>query len=226
MTIKRKAIAIDGPAGSGKSTVARIVAEKLEYTYIDTGAMYRAVAWQVLKNAKATGRAVDDSLINDTVEDIDVNLLYDNKVTKVIVNGQEVSGFIRTPEINRIVSTVAKVQSVRVKMVEAQRKMAERGAVIMDGRDIATNVLPNAEVKIFLTASIEERARRRYEEMQANGYTVNLEELKQDIANRDREDSERTIAPLIQAADAVLLDTTGMNIDEVVAKILSLATNN
>lgn len=214
--MKKLVVAIDGPAGAGKSTVAQLAAKKLGYTYIDTGAMYRAVAWKTLQQ----GKEVTDGLILDVVKDIDVNLQYEDGKTKVTVDGTDVSAAIRTPEVSGIVSKVAALGPVREKMVDLQRKMAERGSVLMDGRDIATNVLPNADVKIFLTASIEERAMRRWKEMKEKGYDITLEKLQQDIAARDKADSEREISPLVQAEDATLLDTTGLSIDEVVSRIL------
>lgn len=215
--MKNLVVAIDGPAGAGKSTVAQLAAKKLGYTYIDTGAMYRAVAWKTLQ-AK---QPVTDELIVEIVKDIDVVLEYKDGRTAVYVDGTDVAGEIRTPEVTGIVSQVAALGPVREKMVELQRGMATKGAVLMDGRDIATNVLPNADVKIFLTASIEERARRRFKEMQAKGYEVKLEELQKDIAARDKADSEREISPLVQAEDAELLDSSDMSIDEVVEAILA-----
>ena len=216
--MKNLVVAIDGPAGAGKSTVAQLAARELGYTYIDTGAMYRAVAWKTLQQ----GGPVTDELILSVVPDIDVDLQYVDGKTRVFVDGREVTGEIRTPEINKIVSQVARLGPVREKMVDLQRKMGERGAVLMDGRDIATNVLPNADVKIFLTASIEERARRRCKELREKGYDVDIEGIKSDIAARDKADSEREISPLVKAEDAMLLDTTGLTIDEVVGKILEL----
>lgn len=210
-------VAIDGPAGAGKSTVAQLAAKKLGYTYIDTGAMYRAVAWKVLQQHEVT-----DERILEVIRDIDVDLQYAEGKTTVTVDGEDVSAAIRTPEVSAVVSRVAALGPVRAKMVDLQRKMAKRGAVLMDGRDIATNVLPHADVKIFLTASIEERAHRRWKEMKEKGYDIALETLKKDIAARDKADSEREISPLVQADDAVLLDTTGLSIDEVVARILDL----
>lgn len=214
--MKNLVVAIDGPAGAGKSTVAQLAAKELNCTYIDTGAMYRAVAWKTLQG----GKAVTDELILAAAKDIKVNLSYEHGKTTVNVDGIDVTGEIRTPEVTAIVSKVAALGPVRAKMVELQRQMASRGNVLMDGRDIATNVLPNANVKIFLTASIEERARRRFKEMQAKGYDVSLEELQADIAARDKADSEREISPLVQAADAELLDTSHMSIEEVVAAIV------
>lgn len=215
--MKNLVVAIDGPAGAGKSTVAQLAAKKLGYTYIDTGAMYRAVAWKTLQSKQP----VTDELIVEIVKDIDVVLEYKDGRTAVYVDGTDVAGEIRTPEVTGIVSQVAALGPVREKMVELQRGMATKGAVLMDGRDIATNVLPNADVKIFLTASIEERARRRFKEMQAKGYEVKLEELQKDIAARDKADSEREISPLVQAEDAELLDSSDMSIDEVVEAILA-----
>jgi len=216
--LKQLVVAIDGPAGAGKSTVAKLAAKELGYTYIDTGAMYRAVAWKTL----AERQPVTDALILDVVKDIDVRLSYDGGVTHVFVDGQEITGEIRTPEVSHIVSQVAALGPVREKMVDLQRKMATDGGVLMDGRDIATHVLPDADVKIFLTASIEERAQRRWKEMKEKGYDMSLADLQKDIAARDKADSEREISPLVQAEDATLLDTTGLSIDEVVAKILEM----
>ncbi|MEE1362658.1 MAG: (d)CMP kinase [Selenomonadaceae bacterium] len=214
--MKKLVVAIDGPAGAGKSTVAQIAAKKLGFTYIDTGAMYRAVAWKTLQQKKE----VTDELIVEVVKDIKVRLQYADGATKVFVDDYEVTGEIRTPEINAIVSQVAALGPVREKMVAQQREMAENDSVLMDGRDIATNVLPNADVKIFITAYIEERARRRFKEMQEKGFSVEFEKLKADIAARDKADSEREISPLVQAEDAELLDTSDMSIDEVVQAIL------
>ena len=212
-------VAIDGPAGAGKSTVAKIVAEKLGYTYIDTGAMYRGVAWKTLQQSKEAS----DADILQAVHDIDVRLACTEGGTRVTVDGTDVTHEIRTPEVTHIVSRVAALGPVREKMVELQRAMAADGAVVMDGRDIGTNVLPHADVKVFLTASVEERARRRYDEMKENGYAVDFDELKQEIAARDKQDSERAISPLRQADDAVLLDSTTLSIDEVATRIMELA---
>lgn len=214
--MKNLVVAIDGPAGAGKSTVAQLAAKKLGCTYIDTGAMYRAVAWKTLQR----NQPVTDELILDVVKDVHVELAYVEGKTTVSVDGTDVTGEIRTPEVTAIVSQVAALGPVRSRMVELQRRMAVKGSVLMDGRDIATSVLPDANVKIFLTASIEERARRRFKEMQAKGYNVSLEELQKDIAARDKADSEREISPLVQAPDAELLDTSHMGIDEVVQAII------
>ncbi len=216
--MKKLVVAIDGPAGAGKSTVAQLAAKELGYTYIDTGAMYRAVAWKVLQQ----GGEVTDEKILAVVPDIDVDLSYENGKTTVRVDGRDVTGEIRTPEVSHIVSQVAALGPVREKMVDLQRKMAERGGVLMDGRDIATNVLPGADVKIYLTASIAERANRRYKELREKGLAVDLADIEHDIAARDKADMEREISPLVQADDATLLDTTGMTIPEVVARIIGM----
>lgn len=216
--MKKLVVAIDGPAGAGKSTVAKRAAQALGYTYIDTGAMYRAVAWKTLRRHAP----VTDALILDVVRDIDVRLSYHDGVTHVFVDGEEATDEIRTPEVSHIVSQVAALGPVREKMVDLQRKMAERGGVLMDGRDIATNVLPGADVKIYLTASIAERANRRYKELREKGLAVDLADIEHDIAARDKADMEREISPLVQADDATLLDTTGMTIPEVVARIIGM----
>ena len=214
--MKKLVVAIDGPAGAGKSTVAQLAAKELGFTYIDTGAMYRAVAWKSLQQ----NQPVTDELINEVVKDIDIVLDYKDGKTRVFVDGTEVTSAIRTPEVTGIVSQVAALGPVRERLTDLQRKMATEGSVIMDGRDIATNVLPNADIKIFLTASIEERADRRYREMKAKGYDVDLKKLQEEIAARDKADSEREISPLVQAEDAELLDTSDMSIEEVVKAIL------
>ncbi len=180
--------------------------------------MYRAVAWKVLQQ----GGEVTDEKILAVIPDIDVDLSYENGKTTVRVDGQDVTSEIRTPEVSHIVSQVAALGPVREKMVDLQRKMAERGGVLMDGRDIATNVLPGADVKIYLTASIAERANRRYKELREKGLAVNLADIEHDIAARDKADMEREISPLVQAEDATLLDTTGMTIPEVVARIIGM----
>ena len=216
--MKMNIVAIDGPAGAGKSTVSKLAAQKLGYTYIDTGAMYRAVALKVIRQNKP----ITEDLIIEITKDIDIDLRYEDGITKVFVDGEEVTGKIRTPEVSKAASDVAKSGFVREKLTELQRKMAARGGVIMDGRDIGTHVLPNADVKIYLTASVEERARRRCDELKAKGYDANLDEVAKEIQQRDKQDMEREIAPLAKAEDAVLLDTTDKSIDEVVNIILNM----
>ena len=212
----KKIIAVDGPAGAGKSTVSKIVAAKLGYTYIDTGAMYRAVGLKVFES----GQPLTEKFLAEVTEKIEIEL---DESARVFANGEEVTKKIRTPEVSRLASDVSKFGFVRKKLTELQRKMAQRGKVIMDGRDIGTVVLPNADLKIFLTASIEERAKRRFDELNAKGQTVELSAIEKEIAARDKQDSEREIAPLKKADDAILLDTTNLTIEEVVDKILELA---
>jgi cytidylate kinase len=217
--MQKLTIAIDGPAGAGKSTVARIVAQKLRYTYIDTGAMYRAVTWKVINRHVDI---CDTDQVTLIAQSMKLSLECTNSQTLVKVDGSDVTNAIRTPEVSRLVSEVSKVAGVREAMVSQQRQLAHCGGAVLDGRDIGTHVLPNADIKIFLTASIEERAKRRWREFSSKGYEVNLETLQEDIANRDRMDCEREISPLIQATDAILIDTSGLSINSTVEKILKL----
>jgi len=216
--MKKIVVAIDGPAGAGKSTIAKLAAEKLGYAYIDTGAMYRSVAWKFLQ----TGREFDEAYISELANTMIIEFKPEAKVNRVFVDGTEVTEAIRTPEVTAIVSRVAAIGAVREAMVEQQRRMGEIGGVLMDGRDIGTVVFPHAQLKIFLTASVEERARRRYKEMVEKGQLVELAQLQEDIAARDKQDSERAISPLRQAEDALLLDTSDMSIAQVTDKILQL----
>ncbi|MHB8171355.1 MAG: (d)CMP kinase [Thermincolia bacterium] len=213
-------IALDGPAGAGKSTVAKMVARALGYFYIDTGAMYRAVAYKALvKNIDLA----DEEALTRMVQDSEITLNYDIQGNQqVFLDGLDVSEDIRTPEVTNNVSRVAAVRGVREQMVRLQQKLAETKGVVMDGRDVGTFILPTAEKKFYLTASIEERSRRRYLEMQSKGYEVDLEQIKADIAQRDQMDREREFAPLVQAIDAVLIDSSEMSIQQVVDKILEL----
>jgi cytidylate kinase len=217
--MKKLIVAIDGPAGAGKSTVAKIVAQRLRYTYIDTGAMYRAVTWEVLRRSIP---AADDNKVTEIARSINLSLEYSDGTTRVKVDEQDITNAIRTPEISRQVAAVSQHGGVREAMVNLQRQLAGLGGVVMDGRDIGTHVLPNADIKIFLTASIEERARRRWLELNEKGFAVEFKKLRQEIACRDQADCEREIAPLIQAADAVLIDTTELSIQQAVEKILEL----
>jgi len=216
--MKKIVVAIDGPAGAGKSTIAKLAAEKLGYAYIDTGAMYRSVAWKFLQ----TGAAFDEDFISNLACTMVIDFKPEARVNRVFVDGTEVTDAIRTPEVTAIVSSVAAIGAVREAMVEQQRRMGIVGGVLMDGRDIGTVVFPNAQLKIFLTASVEERARRRYKEMLQKGQQVELAQLAADIAARDKADSERAIGPLRQAEDAILLDTSDMGISQVTEKILQL----
>ncbi len=216
--MKKIVVAIDGPAGAGKSTIAKLAAEKLGYAYIDTGAMYRSVAWSFLQ----TGAAFDEGFISKLAAAMVIDFKPEARINRVFVDGTEVTDAIRTPEVTAVVSRVAAIGAVREAMVEQQRRMGTVGGVLMDGRDIGTVVFPNAQLKIFLTASVEERARRRYKEMLQKGQQVELEQLAADIAARDKADSERAIGPLRQAEDAILLDTSDMSISQVTEKILRL----
>lgn len=210
-------VAIDGPAGAGKSTVAQIVAQRLHYTYIDTGAMYRALTWKVLqKNLRLNNR----SEIIKIAENINLRLDYSEGKTRVFVDEQDITTDVRTPVVTGMVAEIAQIPEVRNSMILLQREMAKSGGVVVDGRDICTHVLPDAEVKIFLTASIEERAKRRWLELKNKGMDVALETIRTDIVCRDKKDCEREIAPLIKAPDAVLIDSTEMSIEEAVQQIL------
>ncbi|MFD0958792.1 (d)CMP kinase [Paenibacillus chungangensis] len=210
-------IAIDGPAGAGKSTVARLVAGQLGYIYIDTGAMYRAVTLSAQRLAIAADQDEALSLLLDKLE---IALIRGEEGQSVLVNGEDVTADIRSLEVTREVSYYAASQSIREVLASLQREMAARKGVVMDGRDIGTHVLPDAEVKVFLTASARERALRRYKEM--NNHEISLDELEAEIAKRDYLDTKREIAPLIQAEDAYVLDSSGMTIEEVVADIIRL----
>ncbi|HET7656722.1 MAG TPA: (d)CMP kinase [Bacillales bacterium] len=212
-------IAIDGPAAAGKSTVARKVAGKLTYVYIDTGAMYRALTLKVLNS----GIDPEDGLkIKELLEITKIELVPNGETQIVMLDDSDVSALIRTEEISNKVSFVARHQEVRDEMVKRQRMFAENGGVVMDGRDIGTHVLPNAEVKIFLSASVETRAMRRYKENLQKGLPADLDKMKADIALRDKRDSEREAAPLKKAKDAVEIDTTELNIDQVVDAIMGI----
>ena len=217
--MRRLTIAIDGPAGAGKSTVARIVAQRLGYLYIDSGAMYRAVAWLVLQSGEDSRNA---DAVARLAESIDLVLTYRNGVTEVRVNGRDVTDEIRRPAVTQLVSEIAKIPAVRRAMVARQRAMAAAGGVVMDGRDIGTFVFPQAEIKIFLTASIDERARRRWRELNDKGYNVDFDALRQEIALRDEADRNRAMGPLIKADDAFFVDTTALSIDQAVEKILAI----
>lgn len=215
---KKITIAIDGPAGAGKSTIAKLVSKRLKIVYLDTGAMYRAVALKAIRNNVET---LDGEKLSLLVRDIDIKVEYIGEEQRIYLDGEDVSDFIRTSEMSIGASNVAVIPEVRIKMVELQRDIASSCSVVMDGRDIGTYVLPDATLKIFLTASIEERAKRRYNEQLLKGIKdVSFEGVKNDIIYRDKNDSSRAFAPLAKAEDAIELDTTKMSIDEVVEKIL------
>lgn len=212
-------IAIDGPAGAGKSTIAKLLAKRLNIVYVDTGAMYRAIGLFCLqKNIDIE----DEEKINDYIDDIEVEIIYDNGDQQVILNGRNVSDDIRTEQVSWAASTTCKYARVREKMVSLQRKLAEKTDVVMDGRDIGSVVLPNAELKIFLTASPEVRAQRRYLENCEKNISCSYEEILENIKKRDLQDTTRQNSPLVQVEDAILLDSSDMTIDEVTAEIMKL----
>ncbi|WP_449240763.1 (d)CMP kinase [Desulfoscipio gibsoniae] len=212
-------IAIDGPAGAGKSTVAKLVAERLSYIYIDTGAMYRAVTLQALMDKIDMNDAID---LTRTAETVDLALRVDGGGnTCVFLNGMDVTSQIRSPQVSNNVSLVSRIPGVRRKMTQLQKEMGVGGGVVMEGRDIGTQVLPDAEMKFFLTASVEERARRRCAELMQRGFTETYAEVYEDIARRDDIDSKRTVAPLKPAVDAEVIDCTGMTVEQVVGVIVA-----
>ena len=206
-------IAIDGPAGAGKSTVAKALSERLNINYMDTGAMYRTVALGMIR--KGVDLSDREQILSD-LDDLHIEVVYENRVQKVLLNGEDVSGSIRTPEVSMGASTVAVVPEVRIKLVELQRETAERFDIVMDGRDIGTYVLPDAKVKFYITASSRERARRRARDLDAQGIAYDLDELEKEIIKRDEQDMNREFAPLKVAEDAIYLDTSNMSIEEVI----------
>lgn len=213
-------IAIDGPAGAGKSTIAKAVSAELGFVYVDTGAMYRAMALYFLQ--KGIG-ADDEKAISEAVKTVGVTISYEDGAQQVILNGENVSGLIRTEEVSKMASAVSVYAPVREKLVELQKELARNENVIMDGRDIGTCVLPEADLKIYLTAGTLVRAKRRYEELTARGEVCSLAEIEKEIEERDYRDMHRENSPLRQAEDAVLVDTSELGIDEVIRQILSLA---
>ena len=212
----RICVAIDGPAAAGKSTVAKLVAKAKGYTYIDTGAMYRAFTLYCLRN---NINCEDEEASCKAIPNVNIELTPDNKV---LLNGEDVSFDIRTPIVNANVSYIASYKNIRLALVDLQRKMAEVDSVIMDGRDIGTYVLPNAQVKIYQIASVETRAQRRYDENISKGIACTLEEIQEDVRKRDYIDSHRAFAPLKPAEDSVLLDTSNLSIEEVVDEIIRI----
>ena len=214
-----KQIAIDGPAGAGKSTTAKKVAAALDLFYVDTGAMYRTLTYKALQNKIPLH---DEERVTQMAKATEVALNHSRAGT-VWCDGEDVTSLLRSPEISRGVSVVAAYAGVRERLVELQRREAERGGVVMDGRDIGTKVLPEASLKIFLTATLQERARRRWEELSRDGKAVEMEEVVLDMETRDRKDTERKLSPLKPAEDAIILDTTGISVDEIVAQIVTLA---
>ena len=209
-------IAIDGPAGAGKSTIAKRLAKELGYIYVDTGAMYRAMAYYFLKNQIS---AEDENRLAAACEHVDITIRYQDGEQQVILNGENVNGVIRNEEVGNMASSTSVYPVVRKKLVELQQQLAVKENVIMDGRDIGTVVLPNADVKIYLTASSKVRAKRRYDELTAKGEACDLDQIEQDIIDRDYRDMNRETSPLKQADDAVLLDSSDLDIDGVVEKM-------
>ena len=212
-------IAIDGPAGAGKSTIAKRIAKELGYVYVDTGAMYRALAIHFLKEEL---KPEDTEAIKKACKTAAVTLQYEDGVQQVYLNGENVTGMLRQEAVGNMASVSSAIPEVRAQLLELQRDLAKAQDVVMDGRDIGTNVLPNADVKVYLTASVEERARRRYMELQEKGVECNLEQIAHDIEERDTRDMNREIAPLKQAEDATFVDSSDMSIDEVVQTIVNL----
>lgn len=220
--MKKINIAIDGPAGAGKSTIAKILSKQLNVIYLDTGAMYRAVALKAIRKGIDTKSAYD---IEQLVRDINIEIKYVNNEQRVYLDGEDVSSQIRTPEVSVGASDVAVFPAVRLKMVEIQRQIALQNDVVMDGRDIGTFVLPDAHFKFFLTASPQERARRRYNEMLEKGKVIkSYDEVLEEILYRDKNDSQRAFAPLAKAQDAIEIDSTNMQPEEVAQKMMSYIT--
>lgn len=212
-------IAIDGPAGAGKSTIAKKLAQKLGYVYVDTGAMYRAMAYYFLQQGIDK---TDEAAINAAVDGADVTIRYVDGAQQVLLNGEDVTGNLRSEQVGNMASNTSVYPAVRVKLVALQQKLAQTTDVIMDGRDIGTCVLPDAQVKIYLTASVGTRAKRRYDELVEKGEKPDLAKIEADIEERDYRDMHREMSPLRQADDAVLVDSSEMNIEQVVSAILEI----
>ena len=217
--MKQNVIAIDGPAGAGKSTVARQVAQQLGFVYVDTGAMYRAVTCRALSGSLDLA---DVAAVSELAAQIDVRFAKSPAGLRMMADGEDVTEAIRTPAVTAAVSRVSQIPAVRRAMVRLQRELAAAGGAVLDGRDIGTVVVPDACCKIFLTATATERARRRWLEMREKGFEPDLAVLRREMEERDRQDSERELAPLVQAADAVALDTTGLGIEAVVERIVQI----
>lgn len=214
-------IAIDGPAASGKSTAAKELAHSLGYVYLDTGAMYRAITYLALK----LGIADDVQKVIEQTKGLDIYLNFENGITRVFIDDEEVTDFIRTPEVSEKVSEISRIPEIRTELVKIQRRMAERGSIVAEGRDITTVVFPNADVKIFMTATVDVRTERRYKEFIEKGMDVTIEEVKENLEKRDRIDSGRKVSPLRKAEDAVELDTTDLTVEEELKKIIDLIKN-
>lgn len=217
--MKPVAVAIDGPSGAGKSTIARILAKELQFIYVDTGALYRAVGYFALQNGLSPS---DAAAIIPWLSTLNVRLGYENGEQRVYVNNEDVTGKIRTPEVSQAASAVSAIPQVRQFLFSLQQDMAKSQSVIMDGRDIGTVVLPGAQVKIFLTASAEDRARRRYDELIEKGMDVQYDDVLSDMIERDKRDSERAAAPLKAAEDAVIVDTSGNTLEQSVVQLRAI----
>lgn len=212
-------IAIDGPAGAGKSTIAREIAKRLGWIYADTGAMYRAMALYFIRNGIS---ADDEKTINDKIGEINISISYDENGQQVNLNGENVNGLIRTEEVGKMTSSISGYPSVREKLVNLQRELAAAQNVVMDGRDIGTCVLPDAKVKIYLTASSDVRAKRRYLEYAQKGVVADVLEIEKEIIERDRRDMNRKVSPLKKAEDAVVVDSSYMTVEEVISEIIGI----
>lgn len=209
-------IAIDGPAGSGKSTTAKIVANKLGFIYIDTGAMYRAVTYYALKN----NLLEDKNQLIKKIKELKIDLSFNNNLTKVFLNDEDITDYLRTKAINEYVSEISKIPEIRIELVEKQRHFAENNNVVMEGRDIGTVVFPDADIKFFLVASIEERTKRRAKEFINKGENISFKQIEENLKQRDEIDSTRELSPLVKAQDAIEIDTTNLTIDGQVNLIL------
>ena len=215
-------IAIDGPAGAGKSTTAKLAAEKLGFIYVDTGAMYRAMALKCIRNGVASS---EEDKVSDICSGCDIDIKYENGEQNVLLDGENVNSLIRTEEVSQMTSAISVYQKVREKLLLLQRNVAKNNNVIMDGRDIGSNVLKDADVKIYLTASVQTRAKRRYAEQKEKGMDVSLADIEKDIEERDYRDMHREIAPLVVAENATIIDSSDMTIEQVTDKIVNLANN-
>lgn len=212
-------IAIDGPAGAGKSTIARKVAKAKGFIYVDTGAMYRAMAYYLL-SGKVDPE--DENMIREKCQDAEITIQYIDGEQVVLLNGENVNGMLRTEEVGNMASSTSKNEKVRERLTQLQKELAKKSNVVMDGRDIGTCVLPNADVKVYLTASAKVRAQRRFQELTAKGEDCDIKKIEADIIKRDEQDMNRKIAPLKKAEDAVLLDSSDMTVEEVVQAVLDL----